>query len=91
VARTINPRHDIWKAADPVVRRWIIRELSPPARIRRLVQEGTDLLRLLKRRLEEEPSALVVAPREGHGSPLMWFALGSAVAGLAFMIAVFLR
>jgi ubiquinone biosynthesis protein len=91
VARTINPRHDIWKSADPVVRRWIIRELSPPARIKRLAQEGADLLRLLRRRLEEEPGGVVVTQREGHGSPLMWFALGSAVAGLAFMIAVYLR
>jgi ubiquinone biosynthesis protein len=91
VARTINPRHDIWKAADPVVRRWITRELSPPAKIKRLVEEGAGLLRALKRRLEDEPDALVVTARDTQGSPLMWFALGAAVAGLAFMIAVFLR
>jgi ubiquinone biosynthesis protein len=91
VARTINPRHDIWKAADPVVRRWIMRELSPPARVQRLVREGADLLRLLRLRLQDEPTAVVAPAREPHGSPLMWFALGAAVAGLAFMIGAFLR
>jgi ubiquinone biosynthesis protein len=89
VARTINPRHDIWKSADPVVRRWIIRELSPPARIGRLVPEGTDLLRLLKRRLEEEPTAAaVVAPRRGRAWPVLWFGLGAAAAGLGFIVAL---
>lgn len=91
VARVINPRHDIWKAADPVVRRWIVRELSPPARIKRFVEEGADLLRALKRRLEDEPAVAENSRRQEHGSPLMWFALGAAVAGLAFMIAVYLR
>jgi len=91
VARTIHPRHDIWKAADPVVRRWIVRELSPPARIKRLAEEGLDLFRALKRRVEEEPAVAVVEARETHGTPLMWFALGAAVAGLAFMIGAYLR
>ena len=31
VARRIDPDHDIWAAAEPVVRRWIARELSPAA------------------------------------------------------------
>ena len=91
VARTINPKHDIWKAADPVVRRWIIRELSPPARIKRLMQEGTDLLRLLKLRLEEEPAAVVVAPRKSRAGPVLWFILGAAIAGAAFTAGMYLR
>jgi ubiquinone biosynthesis protein len=36
VARRLNPDHDIWAAADPVVRRWITRELSPAAKVRDL-------------------------------------------------------
>ena len=31
VARRIDPDHDIWRAAEPVVRRWIAREMSPAA------------------------------------------------------------
>jgi len=41
VARRIYPEHNIWSAADPVVRRWILRELSPPARIKRFAEEAT--------------------------------------------------
>ncbi|MBW3558217.1 MAG: 2-polyprenylphenol 6-hydroxylase [Proteobacteria bacterium] len=35
VARRIDPDHDIWTAARPVVERWIRRELGPVAAIRR--------------------------------------------------------
>ena len=45
VARRIYPEHNIWEAADPVVRRWILRELSPAARVRRLMEEATQALR----------------------------------------------
>ena len=34
VARRIDPEHDIWGASEPVVKRWIARELSPVKRIR---------------------------------------------------------
>ena len=36
VARRIDPELDIWGAAEPVVQRWILRELSPITRVRRL-------------------------------------------------------
>jgi ubiquinone biosynthesis protein len=36
VARRIDPDLDIWSAAEPVVQRWILRELSPITRARRL-------------------------------------------------------
>jgi ubiquinone biosynthesis protein len=39
VARRIDPELDIWNAAEPVVRRWILRELSPITRARRLWAE----------------------------------------------------
>ena len=32
VARRIDPDLDIWTAAEPVVQRWILRELSPVTR-----------------------------------------------------------
>jgi ubiquinone biosynthesis protein len=37
VARRIDPELDIWGAAEPVVQRWILRELSPITRARRLL------------------------------------------------------
>ena len=39
VARRIDPELDIWRAAEPVVQRWILRELSPITRARRLLGE----------------------------------------------------
>ena len=38
VARRIDPGHDIWTAARPVVERWMRREFGPAARVRRWVQ-----------------------------------------------------
>ncbi len=40
VARRIDPTHDLWAAADPVVRRWIARELSPAAKLREFTDRG---------------------------------------------------
>jgi ubiquinone biosynthesis protein len=45
VARGIDPDHDIWSAAEPVVRRWIERELSPAAAARRTISEVASALR----------------------------------------------
>lgn len=47
VARRIDPDNDIWIAADPVVRRWIARELSPTARIRGHLEDGAKALAAL--------------------------------------------
>jgi ubiquinone biosynthesis protein len=92
VARRIDPEHDIWAAADPVVRRWIARELSPPTRIRRLAEEGLSVLEGLARQARSGPAAQAgrqEEPQGGHG--LIWFALGAAVAGAAFAIAALVR
>ena len=43
VARALDPKHDMWGAAAPVVERWMRRELGPEGRIRDL---GEDLERL---------------------------------------------
>jgi ubiquinone biosynthesis protein len=88
VARRIDPAHDIWAAADPVVRRWIMRELSPASRLKRLADEGLDILETLVHRLETPPAPLPPAVEPSRrGSRAGWFALGMAVAGLAAAIA----
>ncbi|HEY3949757.1 2-polyprenylphenol 6-hydroxylase [Phenylobacterium sp.] len=93
VARRIQPDHDIWKAADPVVRRWIARELAPPARIRRFAEEAGQALRNLARLIETPPAPTVVTPPEpsSAGRAITWFALGAALAGVAFLLAAWWR
>jgi ubiquinone biosynthesis protein len=47
VARGFDPKLDIWKTADPVVREWIERNLGPVGRIQGAVSGAGELARLL--------------------------------------------
>jgi ubiquinone biosynthesis protein len=47
VARGFDPKLDIWKVADPVVREWIERNLGPLGRIQSATSGAGDLARLL--------------------------------------------
>lgn len=88
VARRLDPNHDIWAAADPVVSRWIARELSPVTRVRRLADEAADALRNIARLAEAQQTAVVVTPpAEGGGRFAAAFALGALAAGAAFVLA----
>jgi ubiquinone biosynthesis protein len=85
VARRIDPGNDIWTAAKPIVERWIGRELSPAARVRDLLAQGTRALENLSR-LAEAPPAQTVVVRQGNGRVALVFAvlaLAAAVAALA--------
>jgi ubiquinone biosynthesis protein len=86
VARRIDPAHDIWAASDPVVRRWMTRELSPPAQIRRVIEEARRGLDALVK-LSETPKPAPPPPRD---APLAWFAAGVLVAGAAFLLGALL-
>ncbi len=86
VARRVDPDHDIWAAAAPVVERWIARELSPPARIREQVMNVVSavktLTQLAENAAEPQPPVTINAPdRIGR------WALAASVAAL--MIAGF--
>ncbi len=88
VARRLDPEHDIWKAADPVVRRYILRELHPAARLRQLADEGLRAVEGLVRRAEAPAVAAVhEIEREEQrlASRFTWFAVGVAIAALAFV------
>ena len=61
VARRIDPDSDIWVAAEPVVARWIARELSPAARLRDFAREARGALATLAR-LSEPASDDAPAP-----------------------------
>lgn len=76
VARRLDPAHDIWAAADPIVRRYIARELSPVNRTRETIEEAITALKTIAKRLEQEPAPpVIVEQRPRHG--LLWFALGA--------------
>ena len=92
VARRIQPDHDIWTAADPVVRRWMARELSPVARIKRFADEAATALRNIARLAENPPGAQIeVKTVRRDGSALLGFAAGALAAGAAFLAALYLR
>jgi ubiquinone biosynthesis protein len=92
VARRICPDHDMWQAADPVVRRWMLRELSPAARAKRFADEALEALRNLARLLETPPApAVAVVERPDQPSSAFWFAAGAVVAGAAFLLAALVR
>ncbi len=92
VARSIDPGHNIWAAAKPVVDRWSRREFGPEG-IRRLAiataREALSRLRRLPETLEKLDAALtqaanpqppvVVKPATGWG----WLLTGFAIAAVS--------
>jgi len=94
VARRIDPGHDIWSAAEPVVRRWITRELSPAARVNALAADARDALAGLARRGVQQTESAPTISRESSEPPARpWiaFAAGVVTAALAFAIAALVR
>lgn len=89
VARGIDPEHDLWAAADPIVRRWIARELSPAARVRELAAEVHRAAKAIVRLAEAGPAPTVVTVEESPQRAL-WFAIGAAASGVAALLAVVL-
>lgn len=83
VARRIDPQHDLWAAARPVVERWVRRELSPAARIGRLVEQGGRVLEAMARRAEAPVSVII----ERESPRLSWAAMALAAAALGFAVA----
>ena len=87
VARRLNPDHDLWAAADPVVERWIARELSPVARMKDFADEALRALRAIARMAEEDAVRPVVVEPVQTPSGMAWLAAGALIAGLAFVLA----
>jgi len=82
VARRIDPAHDLWAAANPVVSRWIARELSPVARMKELADEAVRALRAMARYAEQGPPPPTVVVEKRPAWP--WFLAGAAATALAF-------
>jgi ubiquinone biosynthesis protein len=99
VARRIDPEHDIWAAAEPVVARWIARELSPAARVREFAREARAAVTALARFADppaeaKSPAPTASAPPQPAGQALraaIWFFAGAAASAIAFTLALTLR
>ena len=91
VARRIDPTHNLWASAEPVVKRWITRELSPVTRARELAEDVTRIIKALARQLDPPPTPPVLVV-ERSPARLLWFAIGAAVAaGIAFLVMAYLQ
>jgi len=62
VARRIDPGHDIWTAAEPIVQRWIARELSPASRISAVASDARTVLAALAREAERRSGGRAADP-----------------------------
>jgi ubiquinone biosynthesis protein len=98
VARRIDPNNDIWAAAEPVVGRWIARELSPTVRLRAFAQEAraavSALASLAEPKAPSAPAPNTARPETEPGDPThpaIWFFAGAAVSALSFALAVLFR
>ena len=99
VARRIDPDSSIWAAAEPVVARWIARELSPAARVRDFAREARAAVGALARLAEPDPTPPVdavevkveTAERRTSAHPAIWFLAGAAASALSFSLAVLAR
>jgi ubiquinone biosynthesis protein len=89
VARRIDPDHDIWVAARPVVERWMARELSPVRRVRDLAERSVKAVETLARMADAPAVPPVVIARQS--SPVGWVALGVGLSALAVAIAGWLH
>ena len=94
VARRIDPEHDIWSAAKPVVERWITRELSPAAQARRMADHGMRIVEGLARWAENPVQPPVVVSEAGAGGGL-WTGLAVGLSlgalGIALLALMHMR
>jgi ubiquinone biosynthesis protein len=92
VGRRIHPGLDIWAAAEPVVRRWITRELSPARRLHAFADEARRVVtHFAERRIETAIAGRSVDRATLHRFELWSFLTGVLVAALAFAAAALLR
>ena len=81
VARRLNPDHDLWAAARPVVERWIARELGPRAQARDAFKELIGTARAVSRLVQNPPAPEPVIIRETGTS--RWLAVCVIIATCA--------
>ena len=66
VARRLNPDHDLWEAAKPVVERWIRRELGVQAQAKEVIEDVRDTLRALSQFAQNPPQNQTLVVERSH-------------------------
>ena len=94
VARSIDPDHDIWAAAEPIVKEWITQNLGPAGAARLVAQNVRDVADRLKRlpdvmdQVEARLNAPDPAPLPRERFAPWWGWLGFVLALVAAVVAV---
>ena len=70
--------------------RWIGRELSPTAKARDFAEEALRAIKALARLADTPPAPAPVLVDRQHTWPLLWFMVGAATAGAAFVTGLLL-
>jgi len=87
VARRLNPDHDLWEAAKPVVERWIRRELGVQAQAKELLEDARDTLKALSQMAQNpQQSQTLVVERPHTPAWVVVIATLSACASAAALI-----
>lgn len=88
VARRIDPDNDLWAAAQPVVERWMTRELSPLNRAREALDQIVTAARAIVRLAEAPPAEVrIESTRDSRASwALAWSVVAAALAATAFAL-----
>ena len=93
VARAIDPTHDIWKAAEPVVKGWIAQNFGPAGAAKLAARNIRDVADRLKRLpdvmdrfetyLEQSNAEMAVKPKPSGPPWWAWFGLVVSLAAIA--------
>ena len=92
VARAIDPKHDIWKAAEPIVKSWITENFGPAGAAKLAVQNIRQVADRLKRLPEVMDRFEDALEKQSAGGPETvrqgppwwgWFGLVTALAAIA--------
>ena len=79
VARRLNPDHDLWEAAKPIVERWIRRELGPTNQVKETLEEAVATMKALSQLVQNPPQSQTVIVQNTHPKPAMVVAVTLAV------------
>jgi ubiquinone biosynthesis protein len=88
VARRLNPDHDLWDAAKPVVERWIRRELGPANQAKEAMEEAVATLKALSRLVQNPPPSQTLVIEKAGTRP--WVVAAVTVAVCASVAALVL-
>jgi ubiquinone biosynthesis protein len=96
VSRGLDPKHDMWAAARPIVERWVKRELGAEAIARRAVDEAGGAVAAMRRlpqtlaALEGAAAAIRSGPAPAERIPFQWRHFWAGViTGVLVMLALF--